>query len=150
MWKSIIISNAYCSRIELVLAIFRRNDSIQSMDIPNTGKPRSDVLMLMNWFVSRFLEMGKDVVIGMLSDTATGYHLSLDLQNHIHESNLICMSVILEQAVGRGEARADISAIIFTLPIDLLRAEMLISREIVTQSFLEKIVDEIFLPLVRI
>lgn len=85
--------------------------------------------------------MGKDVVIGMLSHTASGYHLSFNLQKHIHELNLICMSAILEQAVGRGEARADVSAIIFTLPIDLLRPEMLISREIVTQSFLEKIVD---------
>ena len=49
----------------------------------------------------------------------------------------------LKRAVARGEARADIS------PIDLLRAELLISWEIVTQNFLEKIVDEIFLPLIR-
>jgi hypothetical protein len=56
----------------------------------------------------------------------------------------------LKRAVARGEARADISPIALTLPIDLLRVELLISWEIVTQSFLEKIVDEILLPLVLI
>lgn len=49
----------------------------------------------------------------------------------------------------RGEARPDISSIVITLPIDLLRAEMLISHDVITQDFLEKVVDEIFLPLVR-
>jgi Transcriptional regulator len=144
-----VLNRRWNSRLELVIAIYRRNGSI-TIEPPNTGHLRSDVLTLMNWFLARVSEIGKDVILGMLSDTASAYEPSFDLQKDIHESNLKWMSAIIEWAVARGEVRPDIPSIVLTLPIDLLRAEMLISHDGVTQDFLEKVVDEIFLPLVKI
>lgn len=60
------------------------------------------------------------------------------------------MSAIMTKAVSNGEARPNIPTIILTLPIDILRAELLISGRLATQDFLEKVVDEIYLPLVRV
>lgn len=144
-----VLNRRWNSRIELVMAVFLRNGSI-TPEPPNTGYLRSDVLALMDWFLSQFSKIGKNVILGMLSDMASGYEPAFDLQKHIHESKLKWMSAIIERAVERGEARLDIPPIVLTLPIDLLRAEMLISHDMLTQDFLEKVVDEIFLPLVRI
>lgn len=143
-----VLNRRWNSRIELVLAVFLRHGLIRT-EPPNTGHLRTDVLAFMNSFLSRVSEIGKNVILGMLSDAANGYEPSFDLHKHIHESNLKCMSAIIERAVARGEARPNIPCIVLTLPIDLLRAEMLINHDVVTQDFLEKVVDEIFLPLVR-
>ncbi|WP_434509923.1 TetR/AcrR family transcriptional regulator [Desulfitobacterium sp. AusDCA] len=143
-----VLNRRWSSRVELVLAVLSRHGLIRT-EPPNTGHLRTDVLALMNSFLARVSEIGKNVILGMLSDTANGYESSFDLQKHIHESNSKTMSIIIERAVARGEARPDISSIVITLPIDLLRAEMLISHDVITQNFLEKVVDEIFLPLVR-
>jgi len=144
-----VINRRWNSKAELVLAIVRRNGSIISMDPPNTGTLRTDVLALMSRFVSKFEELGTDVIIGIMSDSMTDSSPSFDLQGHITESNLKMMSVIMDGAVARGEARADISPMILTLPIDIVRAELLISARTVTKDFTEKVTDEIFLPLVK-
>ena len=43
----------------------------------------------------------------------------------------------------------DLRGRVVTLPADLLRHEILLSREAVSDSGLEEIVDDVFLPLVR-
>lgn len=144
-----VLNRRWNSRIELVLAVLRRRGLITT-EPPNTGCLRTDVLALMNWFLAQVSEVGKDVILGMLSDTANGHDPSFDLQKDIHESIIKWMSAIMKQAVARGKARPEIPVIVLTLPIDLLRAEMLISRDTITQDFLEKVLDEIFLPLVKI
>ena len=144
-----VLRRRWNSRIELVLAIFLRHGLIRT-EPPNTGQLRTDVLAFLNEFLSRVSEIGKAIILGMLSDTANGYEPSFDLHKHIQESNLQCMTVIVERAAARGEVRPDIPPIVLTLPIDLLRAEMLISHDPIRQDFLEKVVDQVFLPLVRV
>jgi AcrR family transcriptional regulator len=144
-----VLNRRWHTRLELVLAVLRRRGLITT-EPPNTGHLRTDVLALMNWFVSQVAVIGKDVILGMLSDTASGSEPSFDLQSDIHESIANWMSAIMEQAGTRGEARSEIPSIVLTLPIDLLRSELLIRRDPVTQDFLERVVDEIFLPLVSI
>lgn len=144
-----VLNRRWNSRIELVLAVLRRRGLITT-EPPNTGYLRADVLALMNWFIAQVSEIGKDVILGMLSDAASGNDPSFDLQEEIHESVIKWMSAIIGQAIARGEARPEIPSIVLTLPIDILRAKMLISHDAITQEFLEKVSDEIFLPLVRI
>jgi len=123
-----VINRRWNSKVELVLSVIHRNGSIISMDTPNTGKLRTDVLVLMNWFVSRFTELGTDVIIGILHDCMTDCNPSFDLQGHISDSYIKMMSAIMAEAVTRGEVRPNVSPIILTLPIDILRAELLIKR----------------------
>lgn len=144
-----VLNRRWNNRLELVLAIYRRNGSI-TMEAPDTGHLRSDVLAMMNLFISKVLEIGKSVILGMLNDAVSGAVPSFDLQRDIRESNIKCMSAIMGRAAARGEARSDIPAIVLTLPFDLLRSEMLISRNEIPQDFLDRVVDEIFLLLVRI
>jgi hypothetical protein len=60
------------------------------------------------------------------------------------------MTTLLERAAERSEIpTADIAPRIMNLPTDLLRHEILLSSEPVTDGTLEEIVDDVFLPLVR-
>jgi len=59
------------------------------------------------------------------------------------------MTAVLTRAIARGQARRDrLTARIAALPGNLVRHEMMVSREPITDDFLVEIVDEIFLPLV--
>ena len=55
-----------------------------------------------------------------------------------------------ERAAARGEVRLDkVTRRMATLPVDLARHELLITRAPVPETALIEIVDDIFLPLVR-
>ncbi len=58
------------------------------------------------------------------------------------------MTTILKRAAERGEARADVSPRIATLPTDLFRNELFVTRTPPTERVIAEIVDEVFLPLV--
>lgn len=55
---------------------------------------------------------------------------------------------VLEQAAGRGEARPDVSSRVASVPIDLVRHELILTAHPPSQDTIEEIVDEVFLPLV--
>ena len=57
---------------------------------------------------------------------------------------------ILERAAVRGEARPDVSQRVASLPLDLIRHELVLTPHPPSQSTIEEIVDEVFLPLVLI
>ncbi len=60
------------------------------------------------------------------------------------------MLTILRRAAERGELRLDrITARIATLPVDLARHELLVTRAPVSDAAIVEIVDGIFLPLIR-
>jgi Tetracyclin repressor-like, C-terminal domain len=58
------------------------------------------------------------------------------------------MTAILKRAAERGEARDDIPPRVSTLPIDLLRHELLLSSG--DERAITEIVDQVFLPLVLV
>jgi hypothetical protein len=62
-------------------------------------------------------------------------------------SGVEVMSGVLDRAVSRGEARENIAPRVARLPLDLLRHELLFTRQPPSQRTLEEIIDEIFLPL---
>ncbi len=53
------------------------------------------------------------------------------------------------RAAGRGEARADIRPVIATLPTDLFRHQLFLTRTPPSEGIIAEIVDDVFLPLVR-
>ncbi|WP_232026845.1 TetR-like C-terminal domain-containing protein [Streptomyces lincolnensis] len=59
------------------------------------------------------------------------------------------MTTLLERAAERGEIpTAEVSPRIMNLPTDLVRHEIVLRGEPVTERVLTEIVDEVFLPLV--
>jgi Tetracyclin repressor-like, C-terminal domain len=60
------------------------------------------------------------------------------------------MMTILERAAQRGEVRLDkITPRVASLPTDLTRHELLLTRAPVPEATIVEIVDEVFLPLVQ-
>ena len=60
------------------------------------------------------------------------------------------MTAILERAQDRGEVQGDISPRIATLPTDLFRNELFLTRTPPSERTVAEIVDDVFLPLVVI
>jgi hypothetical protein len=59
------------------------------------------------------------------------------------------MATILKRAADRGETRAEISPMIATLPTDLFRHQLLLTRIPPPERVITEIVDDVFLPLVQ-
>jgi Tetracyclin repressor-like, C-terminal domain len=65
-------------------------------------------------------------------------------------AGVVAMGTILERAAARGEVDlARVSPRVASLPVDLLRHELLVGGESVTDATVVEIVDDVFLPLVQ-
>ncbi len=114
-------------------------------EVPNTGDLRSDVIIVLNRLNEMLRQIGPETINGLMS-VLTGIPLS-ELISFRRTST---MQTILNRAVERGEVRREkITLRISRLPVDLVRHEVLITYEPVSQDTIAEIVDEIFLPLIR-
>ncbi|MFB5673820.1 TetR-like C-terminal domain-containing protein [Paenibacillus terreus] len=114
-------------------------------EIPNTGDLRSDVIIALNRLNEILRQIGPETIHGLMS-VLTGIPLS----ELINFRRTHTMQTILKRAVERGEIRGEkITPRITSLPVDLVRHEVLITYEPVSQDTIAEIVDEIFLPLIK-
>ena len=131
------------NRAELVLAAMRHRVVSIADDVPDTGELRGDVLAVLDRMVRRYHEIGPDVVHGLMAEAS-------DLDPEFLSVMTEVMATILKRAADRGEIRRDaITRRITTLPVDLFRHEMLLTRAPLPETSPTEIVDEIFLPLLR-
>ena len=72
-----------------------------------------------------------------------------DVQDQVLHIGADVMATILKRAAGRGEARDRISPMVATLPTDLYRHQVFLTRTPPTEDVITQIVDDVFLPLVR-
>lgn len=139
-----VLYRRWPNRAELVLATMRHRFGSIAERIPRTGRLRDDVLTMLRHMAQRQRDFGPDIIHGLMSE--------------VHEVNPEfpaimggVMRAILEQAAERGEVRLDaISPRVAALPMDLVRHEIIRSRDPIPDSTLVEIVDDIFLPLLRV
>jgi hypothetical protein len=118
--------------------------------VPDTGTLRSDVLALLNRIAERLVAVGPEVIHGLLADYFRDDELFGYLQTQVLQVGSTVMLTILERAAGRGEVQLDrITPRIATIPLDLLRHDLFVTRTPAGEDRLREIVDDIFLPLVR-
>jgi len=141
-----VIYRRWRSRAELVRAAMRSRTGAMADNIPDTGTLREDVLELLRGQNRRLRRAPKDAMRGLLLDAP-----SLERAGHpVFEVVPGVMAVILQRARSRGEVSTNrISSRIARLPVDLFRHEMILTQDVVPDSVLAEIVDQIFLPLVR-
>jgi Tetracyclin repressor-like, C-terminal domain len=93
--------------------------------------------------VRRQREIGPDVLHGLMAE-------AYDLDPDVFGIMTGVMTAILERAAERGEiGSADLGERVVTVPVDLLRHEMLLGRHPVSDRTVREIVDDVFLPLVH-
>jgi len=138
-----VLYRRWKNRAELVVAAMRHRTGSIVEDIPDTGSLRDDVLAVLRRMADRFASVGPDVVHGLLAEAP-------DLDPEVYSRMAGVMATIVQRAAARGEIpTGDVPARVLTAPTNLLRHEMVFTREPVDASTLSSLVDDVFLPLVR-
>ncbi len=145
-----VVYRRWPGRPALVLAAMRRHAPLLSGEVPDTGELRGDVLALLRRVWRRLGEVSQETIYGLLADYFRDAELFSYLQTQVLQVGADVMTTILQRAAARGEVRLDkVTRRMATLPVDLARHELLVTRAPVPENVLIEIVDNIFLPLVR-
>jgi AcrR family transcriptional regulator len=145
-----VLARRWSNRTELVVAAMRHHHSALSMhDLPDTGTLRGDVLALLRQLSASVSEMA-GVLSFLFADyfDTTGLSPS-DLRERAIAGTPSTMAAVIQRAVERGEIDPGrLSPRIASLPVDLVRHDLIMNRAPVPDKMLVEIVDRIFLPLV--
>jgi AcrR family transcriptional regulator len=137
-----VLYRRWPNRAQLVLAALRRRVLPITSEVPDTGGVRGDTLALLVRLRDRQQVAGPEIIHGLLAELP-------DVPREVFGIVPGIMLTVLQRGADRGEVRPDrVTRPIAALPGTLLRHEMMISREVVSDAFLAEIVDDIFLPLV--
>ena len=144
-----VLARRWSNRAELVGAAIGHRTVLAVLDPPDTGTLRGDVLALLRQLSASVGEIA-GVFSFVFSDyfDATGLSPS-DLRERTLAGTPSRMAAIIQRAVERGEIDPDrLSPRIASLPLDLVRHEVIMTRTPVPDNTLIEIVDRLFLPLV--
>ncbi|MCX5331307.1 TetR/AcrR family transcriptional regulator [Streptomyces sp. NBC_00140] len=137
-----VLYRRWSNRAELVIAAMRHRTGSIADRVPDTGSLREDVLEVLRAGARRQREIGPDTLHGLLAEAR-------DVDPSFFGIMRGVLRTLVERAAERGEIpTAELPRRVLTLPADLLRHEILLSREQVTDETLTEIVDDVFLPLV--
>ena len=142
------IYRRWSGRAQLVIAAMREHAPAFSGELPDTGELRADVLALLRRAADRWRQFGPETFHGLLAEAVEDpEHRALINGRTAGDA---AMRTILERATARGEIDADrVTPHIASLPVDLVRHDLLINQTPVPEDTLIEIVDRIFLPLVQ-
>ncbi len=144
-----VLARRWSNRAELVVAALRHHAALAATDVPDTGTLRGDVLAVLGQLSAGVGEMA-GVLSFVLADyfDATGLSPS-GLRERILAGTPSRMAAVIQRAVDRGEIDPGrLSPRIASLPVDLVRHDLIMSRAPVPEETLVEIVDRVFLPLV--
>lgn len=146
-----VLYRRWQNRPELAAAAVRHHTKLATTEIPDTGTLRDDVLALLRHVSARGGEVA-GVFSFLIADyfNETGLPVSV-LRERALAGQPTAMQAILDRAAARGEIDPDrISPRIASLPIDLVRHDLIMNRSPVPDPVLIEIVDDLFLPLLRV
>lgn len=138
------------NRAALGVAAYRHL-ATSSVELPDTGELRGDVLELLRRGNRTWSSPLGDVLRGLLAGIADDPELLAQVQERSADGGSAMWLTVLGRAVARGEARPEaLHPRVATVAIVLLRNEF-ITRGVpsVSDDVLVEIVDEVYLPLVR-
>ncbi|MBO0998920.1 TetR/AcrR family transcriptional regulator [Bacillus sp. SD075] len=142
------------NKAKLVIAAIIKFVPKPAIDAPNTGDLRKDLLMFLHGIAKPLQLIGAETIHGIMVD----YHgkelissLPQLIQPRTDDMLTIAMRTILKNAEIRGEVNQKrITERVISLPSDLLRYELLTTHEMLSDKAITEIIDDIFLPLVRV
>jgi AcrR family transcriptional regulator len=145
-----VLYRRWPNRPELVVAALRHHTDFTSPEAFDTGTLRGDVLALLRHMSTRVGE-----IAGTLSFVIAASFEEAGISPAVLRERAIAgepgtMPAILGRAAARGEIDPGrLSPRIASLPVDLVRHDLIMTLAPVPDSTLIEIVDKIFLPLVR-
>lgn len=147
-----VVYRRWASRADLAVAAITQYGQKHPFPLPDTGSLRDDLVALLRWMSERRGELAVLMSMHMSEFFAeTGATLA-DLRERLlaNRAGPSSMAQVLERAVARGEIDPGrLTPRLVALPIDLVRHELLMTGRPVSEDVIAEIVDDIFLPLVR-
>lgn len=136
------------TRAALVVAAYARFTA-EDLVPPDTGALRSDVIALLRLAIAHAVPIAP-LILGLLAETEPEQELGQQVRSELAQLRPELLITLLDRAVARGEISAEpLPERVVTLPLDLLRSEILLSGSAVPDSAVVEIVDDVFLPLLR-
>lgn len=155
-----VLARRWPNREELVLAALRHHAATTPIEVPDTGTLRGDVLALLRTMTARV-----DEIVGVLSFLiADHFNAANRPPSEVREKartkalwrdqgladTPATMRRILDRAVARGEISAAVlDSRIASLPVDLIRHDLVMAQAPASDESLVEIVDRVFLPAIR-
>jgi AcrR family transcriptional regulator len=144
-----VIYRRWRTRARLVYAALRAKQPGLCFEAPDTGTVRGDVMAILRNVSEMVDELSPEVIFGLIAELLHESDASLFAE--VHERNAKIMREILTRGIGRGEiAVKKLTPRLSTLPFDLVRYQLMILRQPLSAQDIEEIIDQIFLPLVRV
>jgi AcrR family transcriptional regulator len=148
-----VLYRRWANKEKLVLAAFQKYLPRPANNVPDTGDLRNDVLALLLGIARPLQAIGAKTIHGLMAERLGTNLISLlpqIRQPGTEDKFTITIKTILKNAELRGEVNlGKISPRVISLPADLLRYEVLITQEPISDHTITEIVDDIFLPLVQ-
>lgn len=151
-----VLYRRWANKAELVMAALWKYAPKIKTEIPNTGDLRNDLYTYLRGLTKPMKSIGAQTIRGLMMEPLI-WNMIKTAMFHVVQSRAesrdkvaAAMEAILKNAELRGEIRLEkLSPRIISLPWDLLRFELITKQEISDETITE-IVDDIFLPLVRL
>jgi AcrR family transcriptional regulator len=146
-----VLYRRWRTREELLRATLRRRGEITPADVPDTGSLRGDVIAKLTE-INQLRSSMAAVMSMMLSAEFQEMGLSpAELRQELLGDREPVFEVIVARAMARGELGPKTPpARVISLPIDLLRNDLLLTLQPVPAETIVSIVDDAFLPLARV
>lgn len=150
-----VLYRRWADKSELVIAAIHKNLPKITKEIPDTGNLRDDVYAYLHARVEPLKTIGVETIRGLIMEPVMWHKLIASMPQIIErrsEGRLTeAMTAILKNAELRGEIRFEkLTPRIISLPLDLLQYELITKLEPVSDEAIAEIVDDIFMPLIRI
>lgn len=148
-----VVYRRWANKPILILSVLRKFiPPLYPKEVPNTGNLRDDVFSFLHGIVKPLQILGAETIHSLIVEYLDKDKIS-SIPQVMHpktESKLTtAMMTILKNAEMRGEVKLEkISPRVITLPVDLLRYELLTTHEPLSDKTISEIVDDIFMPLV--
>ena len=144
-----VLYRRWSSRAELAIAAIRHHARQTPIIVHDTGSLRDDLLALLRQVSSRRADMGLLVFVQMSEYFMETQSSPADLRASLIEGEQGWLSTIFLRAVSRGEIDGSrLTPRIASLPVNLLRHEVMMTLKPIPDAVIVEIVDNIFLPLV--
>jgi AcrR family transcriptional regulator len=138
-----VLYRRWPNRLELVIAAMRDRSGSILDHVPDTGSLRGDAAATLRHMADRQRELGTEGVRGLLMDVA-------DLDPTGPGRTEEVWTTLVERAAKRGEiGPAPVPPHVTSAAGGLIRLRILFSSAPITEEEIDRVVDDIFLPLIR-
>lgn len=146
-----VLYRRWPNRPELVVAALQHHIGSDPFQVPDTGSLRDDLLAVLRHMTTQVGDLA-GVLSFLIADSFNEFGMSpADLRERALAGTAKGgTALVIERAIARGEIDpARLSPRVRSLPVDLVRHDLIMTQAPVPDATVVEIVDRIFLPLVR-